>query len=123
MGGLDFGSGNTWLLALTMGQQIKLEIPVQMRRAVSKIEQSRKSGFFMVLDRAVADTQTPHMTSELAKAFQHATRCEVGDRLFLEVCYCSMNDGITSHQDLARLVPPCIFASVLDPFLLLSISV
>jgi len=39
----------------------------------------------MVLDRAIADVHTPHMTSELAKAFQHATRCEVEDRLFLEV--------------------------------------
>lgn len=39
----------------------------------------------MVLDRAVTENQTSHMTTDLAKAFQHATRCEVGDRLFLEV--------------------------------------
>lgn len=61
----------------------------------------------MVLDRAVTEHQAPHMTSELAKAFQHATRCEIGDRLFLEVrigtCSKTGDDAFTSVRTLLLL--------------------
>lgn len=77
----------------------------KLQRAVTKIEQSRKSGFFMVLDRAVTENQTSHMTTDLAKAFQHATRCEVGDRLFLEIA--TAGHGEFFGEQCLSKVPKC----------------
>jgi hypothetical protein len=60
---------------------------VQLHRAVDKILDAQQSSLATILKRAVLmGAKTTKVDDEIAKSFQYSTRCERGDRIFLEVC-------------------------------------
>jgi hypothetical protein len=61
---------------------------LQLHRAVGRILDAEKTSIVNIMERAVRmNAKTTTLDSELAKAFQYTTRCERGDRIFLEVCF------------------------------------
>jgi hypothetical protein len=71
---------------------------LQLRRAVAKILDARQKGLVRLLNKAVVLETKTAIPPNLARAFQHSTRYEEGDRLFLEVCTHAGTRRCLSHH-------------------------
>lgn len=54
---------------------------------MAKILEARQRGILRVLNKAAVDNKKKPLPPHLARAFQHSTRIEEGNRLFLEAMF------------------------------------
>lgn len=70
-----------------IGGAVYARAAVQVQRAIDKLAFARQSGLATIMKKAVnitASSSAMRIDEDLAKVFQYATRCERGDRIFLE---------------------------------------